>query len=261
MAITAIEYKLLRDLRRARLLPKNPHVVEFGEANWYGDVPKAMLFKDLDELLPDAAVRAAARGELEALFARHEGGDEDALFAVARIFYRAILEPASWTAVDMGGTERALKLDLNRPVDLGRTFDVVLNFGTAEHIFDIAQFFRTMHAVARPGALMIHACPFWGWLDHGFWNIQPTVYVDLAQANSYRVRGMFLAQINPPRLVQMRGREHILEMGRDRQLGENAVYVAVLQKSETEAEFQVPMQGYYAGALSDEAAQLWGKLR
>ena len=261
MAITAIEYKLLRDLHRAGLLPPAPHVVEFGEANWYGDVPPQALLDDVDRLVTDTDERARTKAALLDLFARDKAGEDGVLFEVARLFYRVFVRPASWTAVDMGGTERALKLDLNGPVSLARQFDLTLNFGTAEHIFDVAQFFRTVHEVTRPGGLMIHACPFHGWTDHGFWNIQPTVYADVAHANGYRVLAMIVAQINPPRFFQMRNRDHVLTLARDKTMGENATYAAVLQKSDAETPFKVPMQGYYDGRLSAEANDMWRELR
>jgi hypothetical protein len=70
-------------------------------------------------------------------------------------------------------------------VDLDRQFHVVINSGTAEHVFNACQFFKTVHERTFPGGLMIHAFPFVGWLDHGFYNFNPTLIADLAAANQY----------------------------------------------------------------------------
>ncbi|NTV49863.1 MAG: hypothetical protein HGB32_04545 [Geobacteraceae bacterium] len=47
MAITAVEYEIFSELKKSRLLPPNPSFLEFGEANWYGDVPYERLSGDI----------------------------------------------------------------------------------------------------------------------------------------------------------------------------------------------------------------------
>jgi len=261
MAITAIEYKLLHDLKRRGALPRRPHVVEFGEANWYGDVPIGQLVKDIRALVPDARAREGLEREALALHARDAAGEEGALFGIAKIYYRAFLDPASLTAVDLGGTDKALRLDLNHPLTLPRKFDLALNFGTAEHVFNVHQFFRTVHDWTEDGGLMLHGAPFHGWIDHGFYAIQPTLYFDLAMANGYAVVGVFYCEVTPPKIVALATREQILDMARRGEVGANAMIYAVLSKPVGAAEFRIPMQGYYAGTVSAEAAEAWRALR
>jgi SAM-dependent methyltransferase len=262
MAITAIEYKLLRDFARRDDLPKHPAVIEFGESNWYGDVSIAQLEADIDQLVGDPSARAELRTRLALEAKRLAAGEDDAGWRIAKIAYATFLGHESLIAVDMGGrTEEALKLDLNEPVKLPRQYDIAINFGTAEHIFDVRRFFATVHEATRPGGLMIHSAPFRGWLDHGFYNIQPTFYADLALANGYAPVAMAIAEIHPPKLVALKNREHILELGLAKALPENGLYYAVLRKGPEESPFRVPMQGYYSGSLSDRAAKLWEEMR
>src|SRR6185436_17552616 len=122
MAISGTLAKLLRTVQ----LPRGGTLLEIGEANWYGDAA------------PDFTCR-----------------DGENLFAVAKDFYADLFAPSHVVFIDGNGTDDALRYDLNHPLpegslyratgDYGEAFDVVINHGTAEHIFNIAQVFATMH--------------------------------------------------------------------------------------------------------------------
>ena len=262
MSISSIEYKLFRDLKKSGILPKKPHVLELGEANWYGDVPIGQLLKDVRLEISDAARCKALEEELRRLAEIYDSGDSDkSLWAIAKIFFEVFLDFESITAIDLGGMEAALKLDLNKPVELDRQFDVTINFGTAEHILNIAQFFWTVHDLTRDGGLMMHGAPFQGWTDHGFYNIQPTFYVDLALANSYEIGALLYAETDPVKLVQLRGREQIIGMAQENKFGANAMVYGVFKKPSAARTFQIPMQGYYSGNVTEQAARAWETLR
>lgn len=90
-------------------------------------------------------------------------------------------------AIDFYNPAADFDRDLNHPVDLGRTWSVVSNFGTAEHCFNIGACFDTVHRLTAPGGLMLHVLPAMGDLDHGFYNVNPMLYGRLAYANGYEV--------------------------------------------------------------------------
>jgi hypothetical protein len=77
--------------------------------------------------------------------------------------------------------------DFNYLVKLPERFRVATNFGTAEHIFDIGQMFRSMHDALLPGGVALYVLPTFGDINHGFYNIHPTLYFDLAEANGYAI--------------------------------------------------------------------------
>ena len=263
MSITAIEYILLRDMADKGAFRPGADFIEFGEANWYGDVPLNQFHQDIRTRIADPAEQQRLIDETIRLDAAYDADPScEALFDIAKIFYGLFLDHASHTAIDFHGTAKALKLDLNRPIDLGRQFDFAFDFGTGEHVFDICQFFRTVHDVTKPGGAMIHGCPFTGWLDHGFYNIQPTLYHDIAKANGYRIAAMFLTEVGPPpKMTQIKSREHLLAVAEKGEISGNLNLYAVLQKARQESDFALPMQGYYEGTLSDAAAEAWRKLR
>lgn len=80
--------------------------------------------------------------------------------------------------------------DLNLPFQLPEDFDLATNFGTAEHVFNIAAVFHSIHDVLRPGGVALHVLPAFGDIDHGFFNIHPTTYFDLATANNYAIEDL-----------------------------------------------------------------------
>jgi SAM-dependent methyltransferase len=79
------------------------------------------------------------------------------------------------------------RIDLNIPVpDLG-PFDCVTNFGTSEHVFNIAEVFSSVHRLLRPGGIALHVLPCCGDVNHGFYSIQPILYFDIARVNGYEL--------------------------------------------------------------------------
>ena len=257
MAITEIEYLLFRNLRQQGVLKTDADILELGEANWYGDVGLNNLTGDIARFAPEADREALTRELDEIVAARRP----HFLFELAKVYWRAFLQPRSMTAIDFHGTDAALKLNLNDPLDLGRQFDVVMNLGTTEHVFNVAQAFKTIHDHVRPGGLMIHGLPFTGWVDHGFYSFHPTFYWDLAAANDYQVVLAVCSELKPVKLVRVQAREEVLKMAEAGQIGVNALMYVVLRAPTVAAPFRIPMQGYYARSVSGEAAKAWTGLR
>lgn len=256
MAITAIEYSLFRSYRRGGLLPLGGDVLEIGEANWYGDVGVLDLQADIAAWAPEDD-----RERLSARLTELTTVRPPPLFDIAKVFWATFLQPKSMTAIDLHGGPEALRLDLNRPVKLERRFDLVMNLGTVEHVFNVAQALETIHDHTHPGGLMLHGMPMSGWLDHGFYSFNPTFYFDLARANRYEVVSAVYAELDPLRLIALADRDTPMRLSQAGQLGRNGLIYILFRRPGQELPFQPPMQGYYAGALSDEAAVSWRKDR
>jgi hypothetical protein len=117
-----------------------------------------------------------------------------------------------------------------------------------------------MHILCKAGGLMIHDCPFTGWPDHGFYNLNPTLFWDLAAANHYEVLRIALGDIKNKTVIIIESREHVHELAMQRQLPENSELFVVLRKT-TDAPFAIPHQGIYNGSLSSQAKNSWTTLR
>lgn len=257
MAITQVEYALIRKFREIGILKPGGSLLEFGQSNWYGDVPLEQLTKDID-LFAAPEKRHALRTRLDRLLAEKP---HEMLFDIAGVFYEGFLDPSRYAAVDYGGTAIAQKLDLNVPLpDIGR-FDIVIDFGTGEHIFDIKTFFQNVHDVTAPGGVIIHGLPWQGFVDHGFYNFQPTLFFDMAAANDYRVLNVSCGAIEPPQVHSLNTREACVAFAKSGRVPANALLLAVYQKGTTAQPFRVPVQGYYAGTLSAELNKDWLTMR
>jgi SAM-dependent methyltransferase len=258
MALTQTIVGLLVRMRRAGLFDLGTaRVLDLGEQNLYGNVRGsdvaaiARLLK-----LPDARVAG-----IEAEVASMTSAAAPTLaFDLAKLLYRVVFDCTTYRAIDLHGTEAAWRHDLNLPLPVSETFDVVTNFGTSEHVFDQAQVFRSIHALVRPGGLMLHALPHQGGPDHGFFNYHPTFFHDLAAANAYRVATLVLMSPggeDGDRLDMLKDREaYAALIGKEGLTKESGLFVALVKPFE-ERPFQTPMQGYYAGDLSDEGRRAW----
>src|SRR5262249_16894716 len=54
-------------------------------------------------------------------------------------------------------------------------------------VFNIASVFANIHTLLRPGGVALHAMPSYGFVNHGFYNVNPNLYVELARSNGYEL--------------------------------------------------------------------------
>jgi len=257
MAITQVEYALIRKLREVGVLKPGSSLIEFGQSNWYGDVPLEQLYKDI-ETFAAPEKRLSLRARVEQLVAAKP---HEMLFDIAAAFYECFIDPQQYTAIDYGGTKIAHKYDLNKPLPALGAFDVAIDFGTGEHIFDVKTFFQNVHDVTAPGGIMIHSLPWHGFADHGFFNFQPTLYFDIAAANGYSVLNVTCGAINPPQVHALNTREACVAFAKSGNIPANAELLVVYRKGAQHQPFRVPIQGYYGGVLSDQLKGDWLTMR
>jgi hypothetical protein len=79
------------------------------------------------------------------------------------------------------GCERVV--DLNEPHDLGR-FDLVIDPGTSEHVFNIGQSFQNLSNAVKVGGVISQALPM-SMFNHGYWNVNPVAVLDWYAANGF----------------------------------------------------------------------------
>ncbi len=199
MAIDRASLELWRMLKGR--LPVRPAVLEIGQSNWYGDV-------DASTIPELAGVKI-----------------DDDLWRTARLFYSKVLDYSVIHAIDLQGTAEAWPFDLNRPIKLPDLYDVVINTGTTEHIFDQHQVFKSIHDQTTVGGVMVHAFPVAGCTEHGFYTYQPNAIRALAAANGYET----LAE-----LESQKGNDKILHLA---------------WRKTDDRPFQTPQQNGYAGAM------------
>jgi len=93
--------------------------------------------------------------------------------------------------LDISNYEGAdIVFDLNRPDppsnQLSR-FGCIVNGGTIEHVFHIPNALATISRMLRPGGVIIHQIPTHNWVDHGFYQINPTLLFDYYTAAGFEI--------------------------------------------------------------------------
>jgi hypothetical protein len=88
------------------------------------------------------------------------------------------------------GIERIVDLNEPLPEDLVEQFDFVLDPGTIEHCCNIGQALKNVALALKQGGWVCHSSPL-SMFNHGFYNINPTLFVDFYNQNDFKVE--FLA--------------------------------------------------------------------
>jgi hypothetical protein len=175
-------------------LPSNPQVIELGNQTFDPTLSGA-LTKSEDQMMPLIIDFLDRRGKPydKARLLELSAMSPQAQKPHTASYFKA-LGFSSYDAIDVNSLYGSLIMDLNvdlREVyDYRRTFDVVTNNGTGEHIFNQAAVFKNMHQLTNAGGIMVWILPFYNWMNHGFFNFNPLLFADLAAANEYQVLRM-----------------------------------------------------------------------
>ena len=124
-------------------------------------------------------------------------------------------------------------VDLNHEARLPCTYDLVVDVGTLEHCFNVAQAAINMASCVKRGGFIIHENAF-NWGNHGFYGLNPTWYEDFYSQNGF--------EIVTCKLVGRDGRSTDVSSTKHFRFLEAEVSVfAVAQRVETK-EWEFPMQ-------------------
>ena len=89
-----------------------------------------------------------------------------------------------------------ISTDLNIKFDSYQCFfNLILDSGTSEHCFNIAQVFSNYHAFLAPKGFLYQWSPFLS-PNHGFYSINPTLYHDLGRVSAFKVISLNLFGFN-----------------------------------------------------------------
>jgi len=174
MAIGCVHTEWMFRLHDRKVLPRGASLIDLGPQDI--QVPRPYLeARARQQLGADAAAGAAAVYDGQS--ARRD----------AQAPYYALFGVGQYSSADLDDDRATYKLDLNRTAEGLPRFDIVTDFGTAEHVYDIARVFETMHALLKPGGLALHVVPAFAFPNHGFYTPNPNLFVEFARANDYRL--------------------------------------------------------------------------
>jgi hypothetical protein len=122
-------------------------------------------------------------------------GKIDAVYETRHFFSLLGVEVAFLDIAKVRGDE--IIQDLNGPLhpELEQKFDIVLDGGTMEHCFNVAQTIRNYLSMAKVGGYIVHSNPF-NMPNHGFYNFSPTFYADFYEDNGHKITRDIVAVSN-----------------------------------------------------------------
>jgi SAM-dependent methyltransferase len=176
LAIGTIHGDWLSRLANRRQLPDGASWVDLGPQDI--QLPRSSLLS----LASRHRTQAEAARLVDGMFV------DDRVRRDGQLAFYGLFGARSYTSIDLDDPIAVHKLDLNSPVpDAIGQFDVVTNFGTAEHVFNIGQLFETIHDLLKPGGVSLHVCPSFAFVNHGFYNLNPNLYIEMARQNGYEL--------------------------------------------------------------------------
>lgn len=84
--------------------------------------------------------------------------------------------------------------DLNDdlPKELCGKYDYIIDGGTLEHVFDAPKAMKNMALLCGMNGIIISTPPLAGYVDHGFYSISPSFYLDFYSVNGFEVKDIFM---------------------------------------------------------------------
>jgi hypothetical protein len=144
MGINALTVAWISRLASKALIPPGTSILEFGPQDL---VHCSRTVVELHGLRHNPRNLVAAR--IQEIFEN----DQPRPFGAAA-FYR-LFGIARYRSVDLIDPRADWKRDMNRVFRLPERFELATNFGTAEHIFNVAAIFQSMHDALKPGGLSL----------------------------------------------------------------------------------------------------------
>jgi SAM-dependent methyltransferase len=168
----------------------------------------------------------------------------------SKFFYES-LGIKEYQSIDINGDYGAIVHDLSKPFEdrsKFNKFDIVTDHGSCEHVFNIAECYRTMHNLTKPGGYIIIAQAVLK--GNGYFKFDESFFEGIAAANSYKI--IFNSYVINTRGKTKNGTPHQFHIPRNRELFnvldfsklEDLNIYGVLQKTK-EDEFKIPYQGKF----------------
>lgn len=202
--------------------------------------------QDLAAVLGEAALpRLCMRPNAERLRSLH-GAAPDCLVPTVESLLAALSpRPLAVEYLDFQDyTGQETILDLNRPLPPGfaERYALLVDGGTLEHVFDIAQAFGNCAAMVALGGYVLHSLPL-NAFNHGFWNVNPTALVEFHEANGFETTLLKLNRWHAREVVEAPAFERF-RMGHGEET--NVFYIA--RRAERQVVPHYPIQRRYREA-------------
>lgn len=94
------------------------------------------------------------------------------------------------------GAEESLDLNSQETPDhLANAFDLILDSGTIEHIFEIGRAMQHCLRMTKLGGRIIHLTPTSNAVNHGFYSVSPALFADYYRTNGCEIEKLWLCRM------------------------------------------------------------------
>lgn len=164
-------------IRQHQQKPFHGAVLTFGRQNVYASLDAVL------RMLKSEGVRVPAERVLQA-----KAAEKGKRYISDGTFFRLLgaQEVVALDCSDFEGAEIVHDLNVAVPAKLRNRFDLVVDGGTLEHVFDIRQVMMNIGLLLRPDGRVIHMSPTNNYVNHGFYQFSPTFFYDYYTTNKYK---------------------------------------------------------------------------
>ena len=87
--------------------------------------------------------------------------------------------------------------DLQYPIDskFHNFFNLVIDSGTLEHIFDIRSVMENIVRITKRGGFVLQFIPAQNFLNHGFYQFSPTLFYDFYTSNGFEIIESYIVEV------------------------------------------------------------------
>lgn len=165
-------------------------------------------------------------------------------------------------AADVSGYENPdIIMDFNLPVDKKyyNAFDAIVDIGTLEHIFNISQALENINLMCKPGGTIVLGTWTSNDINHGFYQICPTLFYDYFSMNGFENFDCFIlvgSNLNyekKAKIWQCNNRAMVESMILNSKKGVETMFFATKKSSADNEQKKYPIQSYYT------ASDYWNK--
>ncbi len=144
-------------------------------------------------------------------------------------------------------------VDMNHPIDMKykNKFDLVIDPGTTEHIFNIAEAMKNILFVAKEDGYVYHQTPLCH-INHGFYNFSPTFYADFYEQNGCFIVDMFRFGEHTDRYGFMNTRYPLDKFSIIDMYEQKAHQCVIVKKLKEVDRVEYPIQTLYSGRHKDD---------
>ncbi len=112
----------------------------------------------------------------------------NSIYTSDRVFFTLLTDSPCFAldVSDYEGAEYVWDLNEKIPEHFAHTFNTVIDSGSLEHVFNVKEALMNMNRLATKNGRIIHITPANNYLEHGFYQFSPTLFIDYYGANKFK---------------------------------------------------------------------------